>query len=162
MKSDLNSHILEAINSAIESKILPSIRSVVESQNSAENLNLDLRSDGPHLSTYSESRPRWDLRSDGRHQEKVDKAAHNTRKGFPRLITTQNSHSIHHREDHEDSDQSDEENDYDKSELLPGYFIPNNQCKGVKSFNESKKHFVLSQYVFRKMLFAIMFLGKEN
>ena len=66
MKSDLNSHILEAKNSAIESKIIPNIRSVVESQNSAENLNSDLRSDGPHLNTSNKLHPQSDLRSNGR------------------------------------------------------------------------------------------------
>ena len=51
MKTDLNSHILNIINSAIEQKVIPSIKYAVASQNSAGNAILDLRSDGPHPST---------------------------------------------------------------------------------------------------------------
>ena len=57
MKSDLNSHILNVFESAIEEKVIPSIRFALGSQNSAENTNLDLQSDGPHPSTFSQVRP---------------------------------------------------------------------------------------------------------
>ena len=61
MRSDLNSHILNAIDSAIEEKVIPSIRKSLKSQNSTGNTNLDLRSDGPHPSTFSQVRPQRDL-----------------------------------------------------------------------------------------------------
>ena len=48
MKSDRNSHILNVYDSTIEEKVIPSIRNALRSQHSAENTNLDLRSDGPH------------------------------------------------------------------------------------------------------------------
>ena len=47
----------------------------------------------------------------------ASKAAQNTRKGFPSLVTIQSSHSNHHGQDHEDSDQIDEENDYDTPKI---------------------------------------------
>ena len=75
MKSDLNSHILKVIDSAIEEKVIPSIRNALGGQNSAENTNLDLRSDGPHPSTFSQVGPQRDLRSIGPHQGIVGKAA---------------------------------------------------------------------------------------
>ena len=40
MESDLNSYILNVIDSAIEEKVIPSIRSALGSQNSAKNSNL--------------------------------------------------------------------------------------------------------------------------
>ena len=45
MRSDLNSHILNAIDSAIEEKVIPSVRNALGSQNWAENTSLDFRSD---------------------------------------------------------------------------------------------------------------------
>ena len=87
MKSDLNSHILNTIDSAIEERVIPSIRNELESQNSTENTNLDRRSDGPHPSTFSQVRPQRDLRSDGPHQQIVGKASQDAKKDFPRLVT---------------------------------------------------------------------------
>ena len=69
IKSDLNSHILNIINSAIEEKVIPSIKNAVGGKNSAKSANLDLRSDGPHPSTFSQVRPQWDLRSNGRNKK---------------------------------------------------------------------------------------------
>ena len=114
MKSDLNSHILEVVTSATKGEVIPSIRSVIESQNAAGNANLDLRSDGPHPCTSSRSRPQWDLRSSGRHHENANEADRNTKKDFPKLIVLNNNHPNHRREDHEDPNQSDDDNDYDK------------------------------------------------
>ena len=113
MKSDLNSHILEVINSAIEGKVIPRIISVLGDQNAARNVNLDLRSDGPHPSTSSSSRPQWDLGSNGRHQENVNETVQNTKKDFPRLVAMTNNHPNHHRGNHEDPNQSDGDDDYD-------------------------------------------------
>ena len=54
MKSDLHSHILDAINTAVQEKVTPSIKIAVGGQNSAKNTNLELRSDGPHPSNFSQ------------------------------------------------------------------------------------------------------------
>ena len=48
MKSDLNSHILEVINSAIDEKLLPSIENVIANKGETKNAKWDLRSDGRH------------------------------------------------------------------------------------------------------------------
>ena len=82
MKSDLNSHILEIITSATKEEVIPSIRSVIESQNAAGNANSDLRSDGPLPCTSSRSRPQWELKSSGRHQENANEADRNTKRDF--------------------------------------------------------------------------------
>ena len=42
MQTNLNSQILDVINAAIETKVLPSIKNAVKSQYSAKNTNLDL------------------------------------------------------------------------------------------------------------------------
>ena len=80
MKSDLNSHILDVINSAIEEKVIPSIKNAVGSQTSARNTNLDLRTHGPHPSNFSKVRPQRDFRSNGLHPEKVSQAAQDAQK----------------------------------------------------------------------------------
>ena len=54
LKSDLNSPILDAINIAFLEKVTPSIKNPVGGQNSAKNTNLELRSDGPHPSNFSQ------------------------------------------------------------------------------------------------------------
>ena len=109
MKSDMNSHILEVINSAIDRKVIPRIRSVLGDQNAARTVNMDLRSDGSHPS----SRPQWDLGSNGRHQENVSETVQNTKKDIPRLLAMSNNHPNHHRENHEDPNQSDGDDNYD-------------------------------------------------
>ena len=63
MKSDLNSHIFHVINSAIEEKVIPSIKNAMRSQNSVKNTNLDLPSDEPHPSNFSKMRAQRDFRS---------------------------------------------------------------------------------------------------
>ena len=57
MKSDLNSHILDVINSAIKEKVIPSIKKAEGGKNSAKNTNLDLRSDGLDPNSFSQVRP---------------------------------------------------------------------------------------------------------
>ena len=54
MSSDLNTRILDATNTAIENRMLPSIKNAVGGQNSARNTNLDLRSDVPHPNNFSQ------------------------------------------------------------------------------------------------------------
>ena len=46
MQSSLNSQILDVINTAIDTRVLPSIKNAVRGQNSAKNTSLDLRSEG--------------------------------------------------------------------------------------------------------------------
>ena len=115
MKSDLNSHILNAIDSAIEEKVIPSIKDALENQNSTENTNLDLRSDGPHPSTFSQVRPQRDLRSDGPHQQIAGKASQDVKKDFSRLVTMSSDQINHQRENSVVSYRSDDENGYHSS-----------------------------------------------
>ena len=100
--------------------MIPRIRSVLGDQNAARNVNLDLRSDGPLPCTSSSSRPQWDLRSDGRRQENVNEAVQNTKKDLPRLVAMSNNHPNHHRENHEDPNQSDGDDDYDNNGIWIG------------------------------------------
>ena len=105
MRSDLNSHILSAIDSAIEEKVIPSIRNVLESQNT----HLDLRSDGPHPSTFDQVRPHRDLRSDRPHQQIAGKTSLDVNKDFPRSVATNSNQINSQRENSVDSYQSDED-----------------------------------------------------
>ena len=114
MNSDLNSHILNVFDSAIEEKLISCIRNALGSQYSTENTNLDLRSDGPHPSTFSLVRPPRDLRSNGPHQEIAGKAAQDAKKDFPRLVAMSSNQRNRHLENSVDSEQSDDENGYDK------------------------------------------------
>ena len=98
MRSDLNSHILNAIDSAIEEKVIPSIRDALESQNSTKNTNSDLRSDGPHPSTFGQVRPQRDFRSVGPQQQIAGKASQDAKKDFPRLVTMTSNQINHQRE----------------------------------------------------------------
>ena len=113
MKSDLFSHILNVIDSAIEEKAIPSIRNTLGSQNLAENTNLDLRSDGPHPSTFSQVRPLRD-----RTRMIAGKAAQDAKKDFPRLVAMRSNRRNHQRENSVDSRKSDDEDGYDKEQSL--------------------------------------------
>ena len=109
MRSDPNSQILSAIGSAIEEKVIPSIRNVLESQNT----HLDQRSDGPHPSSFEQVRPHRDLRSDGPHQQIAGKTSLDVKKDFPRSVGTNSNHINRQRENSVDSYQSDEDEGYD-------------------------------------------------
>ena len=113
MRSDLNSHILNAIDSAIEGKVIPSIRKALEIQNSTKNSNSDLRSDGPHQSTFGQIRPQRDLRSVGPRQQIAGKASQDAKKDSPRLVTMGSTQINHQRENSVDSCGSYDENGYD-------------------------------------------------
>ena len=113
MRSDLSSHILNAIDSAIEEKVIPSIRNALESQNSTKNTNADLRSDGPHPSTFGQVRPQRDLRSVGPQQQVAGNASQDAKKDFPRLVTMSSNRMNHQRENSADSCESDDELGYD-------------------------------------------------
>ena len=111
MRFDLNSHILLAIDSAIEEKVIPSIRNVLESQNT----HLDLRSDGLHPNTFEQVRPHRDLRSDGPHQQIAGKTSLDVKKDFPRSVGTNSNHINCQRENSLDSYHSDEDDGYDNT-----------------------------------------------
>ena len=90
MKSYQNSHILDVINSAIEEKLIPSIKKAMWSQNSAKNTNLDFRANGLH-------------------PEKVSQVAQVAQKDFPRLVAMSCNQIKHRRENSVDSNQSDDD-----------------------------------------------------
>ena len=48
VRIDLNAHVLEAINSAIEEQVLSTIQNAVNTHSAKSNAKLDLRSYGPH------------------------------------------------------------------------------------------------------------------
>ena len=103
LKTDLNSHIFDVINSALEERVLPSNKSA----------NLDLRSDGPHSSNFSQERAQRDLRSYGRHPENPCQRSQDAQNDFPRLVTTNNSRTNYCRRNSMDSNNSDEDYGYD-------------------------------------------------
>ena len=115
MQTSLNSHILDAINTVIENRVLPSIINAVKSQYSAENANLDLRSDGLHPSSFSQVHPQRDVQSNGLHPEIFSQAAQDAQKDFPKLVATSSNliggNSVN-------SNLSDDEDGYDKRQLL--------------------------------------------
>ena len=113
LKSDLNSHISDVINSALEERVLPSIKNALETKNSAKNANLDLRSDGPHPSNFSQVRSQRDLRSYGPHPENVSQRAQDAENDFPRLVTMSSNRTNHCRRNSTVSNNSDEDNGYD-------------------------------------------------
>ena len=110
MRSDLNSHISNAIDSAIEERVIPSIRNVLESQNT----HLDLRSDGPHPNTFDRVRPHRDLRLDGPNQQIAGRTSLDVKKDFSRSVETNSNHMNRQRENSVDSSHSDEDEGYDR------------------------------------------------
>ena len=87
MQTNLNYHILHAINAVIEGKVMPSIKNAIKIQNSAKSANLDLRSDGPHPSNSSQVLPQRDLQSNGLQSEIVSQVAEDVQNDLPRLVT---------------------------------------------------------------------------
>ena len=113
MQTSLNSQILDLINTAINTRVLPSIKNAVKRQNSAKNTNLDLRSDGLHEDTAAPENSQKDLRSNRLHPENINKSYQDTRNEFPRLISIKNNQTNHRREDSVHSQVSDDEYGYD-------------------------------------------------
>ena len=108
MQTGLNSQILDVINVAIETRVLPSFKNAVGSQNSAKITNLDLPSDVLHPSNFTQVRPQKDLQSDRLHLENDSHVALDAQNDFPRLVTTrcdrmnyceENSVDSHHGDD---------------------------------------------------------------
>ena len=117
MKSDLNSHIMEVINSAIDEKILPSIENVIVNHRECKNAKLDLRSDGRHPSRNVPMDQTLDLGSYGRHKIKFGPQVQDSGENFPRLNKTANNLPSHRIECSEDSEQSENDEGYDKRRL---------------------------------------------
>ena len=103
LQSILNSQILDAINTAIETRVLPSIKNIVGRQNSTKNANLDLRSDGLHHSNAAQENSQKDIRSNRLHPENAGKSAQDAQNEFPRLVSIKSSQINHCREDSVDS-----------------------------------------------------------
>ena len=109
MKSDLNSHILEVINSAIDEKILPSIENVIANKRETKNTKWDLRSDGRHPDRNIQMTQNSDLESAGRHKSKFCQQIQDSGENFPKLIATSSNQNNHCRENPLDFEQSDDE-----------------------------------------------------
>ena len=118
MQSSLNSQILEVINTAIETRVLPSIKNVVGRQNSAENTNLDLRSNRLHQDHADQENSQKDLRSNRLHPENASKSIQNAQNEFPRLIPVKSSQTKHCRENSVDSQQSEDDYGYDSNKKI--------------------------------------------
>ena len=113
MQTSLNSQILDVINTAIDTRVLPSIKNAVRRQNSAKNTSLDLRSDGLHEDTAAPGNSQKDLRSNRLHPENTSKSYQDAQNEFPRLISIKNNQTNHRRENSGDSQVSDDEYGYD-------------------------------------------------
>ena len=70
IRSDLNLQILDAINSAIQEKVLPSIENALKPVKTASNAKWDLQSDGPQSSSVNQPDQQYDLKSGGLHKSK--------------------------------------------------------------------------------------------
>ena len=143
MQTNLNSQILDIINAAIETKVLPSIKNIVKSQNSAKITNLDLRSDRPHPSNSSQARPQKDLQSNGLHPENVSNSAGDAENDFPSLVSMKSNRINHCRENFMDSNQGDDETGYDRDGLF--YFktqttLSTFASNCLKTESQSKKY----------------------
>ena len=117
-QSSPNSQVLDVINTAIETRVLPSIKNVVGSLNLTKNTNLDLRSDGLHHSIVAQENSQKDLRSNRLHPENASESAQDAQNEFPRLVSMiKSSQTNHCREDSVNSQQSDDEIGYDTTHL---------------------------------------------
>ena len=115
MQNSLNSQILDVINTAIDTRVLPSIKNAVKRQNSAKNTNLDLRSDGLHEDAAAPKNSQKDLRSNRLHPENINKSYQDAQNEFPRLVSIKSNQTHHRRENSVDSQVSDDEYGYDRS-----------------------------------------------
>ena len=114
LQSSLKSQILDVTNTAIEIRVIPSIKNAVSRQNSAKNANLDHRSDGLHQSNAVQENSQKDLRSNKLHPKNTSKSAQNAQNEFPRLVSIKSSQMYHRRENSEDSQRTDDEEGYDR------------------------------------------------
>ena len=117
MQTSLNSQILDVINTAIDTRVLPSIKNAVKRQNSAKNTNLDLGSDGLQEDTAAPENSQKDLLSNRLHPENTNKSYQDAQNEFPRLNSIKNNQTHHRREDSVDSQDSDDDYGYDTCEI---------------------------------------------
>ena len=113
LQSSLNSQVLDVINTAIDTRVLPSIKNAVRRQNSAKITSLHLRSDGLHQDGAAQENSQKDLRSNRLHPENANKSAQDAQNEFPRLISIESSQTNCCRENSVDSQQSEDEFGYD-------------------------------------------------
>ena len=141
-KSDLNSHIVDLINSALAEKVIPSIKSAIEGQNSAKTTNLDLRLDGPLPSNFAQVRTQRDVRSNGLNHEKSRQVAQDAQKDCPRLVATGSNRIHHRRENSVDFNQSDDEEGYDRIMVLIHIHTDKlgSKCKVEKTMGMNKNY----------------------
>ena len=109
IQTNLNSQILDVNNAAIETKVLPSIKNAVKSQNSAKNTRLDLRSDGLHPNNLSQVLPQKDFQSNRLYPENVSHVAEDVQNDFTTLVTMRTDRINHCRENSVDSNQRDDD-----------------------------------------------------
>ena len=110
-QTNLNSQILDVINTAIDTSVLPSFKNAVRGQNSGENINLDLRSNGLHQDTAGISQK--DLQSNRLQPENINKSYQAAQNEIPRLISIKSNQTNHRRENSVDSQESNDEFDYE-------------------------------------------------
>ena len=113
MQTNLNSQILDVINTAIDTRVLPSIKNAVRGQNSAKNINLDFRSNGLHQDTAAPGNSQKDLQSNRLHPENINKSYQDAQNAFPRLISIKSNQTNHRRENAVHSQESSDEFGYD-------------------------------------------------
>ena len=112
MESELNSHILEVLNTAIEEKILPSIENARASNKEGRETKWDLRSGGRHPDKLVQTTQKSDLKSHRQQRSKTDQQAQELEEIFPRLIATSGNQKDHYRENSVNSDEG-EDGGYD-------------------------------------------------
>ena len=71
VRMDLNAHVLEAIISAIEEKVLATIQNALEANCDNLSAKLDPQSDGLHLGKIAQAAQKYDNRSDGQHLSNI-------------------------------------------------------------------------------------------
>ena len=117
IKSDLNSHIVEILNAAIEEKVLPTIRGAVGASEGAESTKWDLRSDGRRLNTSGQMPQVIDVESYRRQQDKTYKIEQNKAANLLELITIGSYRETRFRQNSFDSNYSEDEG-YDSTVLI--------------------------------------------
>ena len=104
-KTDLNSHILELLNTAFEEKILPSIENAIASNKEFREAKWDLRSGGRHPDKVVQMTQKSDLKSHRQQKGKTDQQTQELEQNFHRLIGTSGNQKDHHGENLVNSDE---------------------------------------------------------
>ena len=98
VKMDLNVRIREAINLAIEEKVLPTIQNALNLHKAASSEKLDLRSDGPHQSKFGRTAKKCDPRSDRPQQSVNGGVSCKSRVDLPKVDSLKNNRNNYLRE----------------------------------------------------------------